>query len=358
MKNIVCIFLCLYNFCLVYSQSINLEEYLPENFVKDGSVDYTTYLQKGLDENQIVEFPNFPILINKKGLQVRSDQKLNFSEGACLIMQPNAEERYGLLNLKNIQNVVINNPVLKGDKYEHKGKIGEWGMGINILSSSNVEIINPVISECWGDGIYIGEIVYKERKEYNLKDYFCRNIKISGGVIDDNRRNGVSVISVKGLSMENILVQNTKGTMPMAGICIEPNNNEQFLENIVLRNIISKNNAEVGIKYVVSSFLGKRNKNVYIRIENFKDYGSKVGLYLGGARNTHGKETKKIDGNIKIKTLNLFDNEESIRFGSIQKFNPKISISSFKIFKDSKQLKKEEYLIISELNKKGINVSN
>lgn len=355
-KHVLTIFFFLL-YTVLHSQ-VQLENYLPENYVKDGSVDYTIYLQKGLDENKIVEFPNFPILINEKGLQIRSNQKLNFLKGACLIMKPNAEERYGLLNLKNIQNVVINNPVLKGDKYKHKNKSGEWGMGINILSSSNVEIINPVISECWGDGIYIGEIVYKERKEYKLKDYFCRNIKISGGVIDDNRRNGVSVISVKGLSIENVLVQNTKGTMPMAGICIEPNNNEQFMENIVLRNITSKNNAEVGIKYVVSSFLGKRDKNVQISIENYKDFSSKVGLYIGGARITHGKETKKLSGNIKISNLSLSDNEEPIRYGSIQKFNPRISISSLRMFQESKPLNKKEELTISKLTKKGIKITN
>lgn len=344
--------------CLCFSQSTDLTRYLPSGYVSDASVDYTIYLQKGLNENTEVTFPDFPVLVNQNGLNLKNNQTLNFPKNACLIMKPNAEERYGLLNLKNVSDVVINNPVLIGDRKKHLGTKGEWGMGINILSSSNVIVNNPNISDCWGDGIYIGEILHKDRKNYNLKSYYCQNIKIKGGLLDNNRRNGISVISVKGLLIENTLIENTKGTMPMAGICIEPNNNEQFLEDIILRNIVSKNNAEVGIKYVASSFLGKRNKNISITIDNYKDYGSKVGLFLGGARGSHGKETKKLDGNIRISGLNLSENEIPIRYGSIQRFNPEISINKLEIKENNKRLKNKEKSVISSLNKKGIKATN
>lgn len=355
-KYIIIIFCSL--FCTVLYSQTSLEKYLPTNYVKDGSVDYTIYLQKGLDNHLNIQFPDFPVLINEKGLNIRSNQILNFPKNACLIMKPNKEERYGILNLINVKNVVINNANLKGDREKHIGNSGEWGMGINILSSSEIKIINPIISDCWGDGIYIGEILHKERKKHKTKDFFCQNICIEGGVINNNRRNGVSIISVKGLKIEKLTVENTKGTLPMAGICIEPNNNEQFLENIVLKNIITRNNSEVGIKYVASNFLGKRNKNVSITIDNYKDYGSKLGLYLGGARSSHGKETKKLDGNIKIDGLNLSENEIPIRYGSIQRFNPEISINKLEITGNNKRLRSKEKTIVLELNKKGIKTTN
>src|SRR5690606_7605443 len=126
----------------VYGQTV-LTKYLPTNYVKDGTVDYTKYIQKGIDENQKVVLPDFPILINKNGLFLRSNQTIDFQKNSLLRMQPNGEERYGLLNLENVRNVIINNPALEGDKYKHLGKKGEWGMGINVLSSVNIKIQNP-----------------------------------------------------------------------------------------------------------------------------------------------------------------------------------------------------------------------
>src|SRR5690606_29419791 len=146
MKKYIAIIFCTF-FCTVLNSQVNLEKYLPHNYVKDGSIDYTIYMQKGLDENLNIQFPDFPVLINENGLNIRSNQKLNFSKNACLIMKPNSEERYGLLNLKNVSNVVINNPGLEGDRKNHKSSKGEWGMGINILSSRNITINNPYITE-------------------------------------------------------------------------------------------------------------------------------------------------------------------------------------------------------------------
>ncbi len=339
---------------LSFCQTVRLDNYLPRNPVKDGTVDYTKNLQRGLDENLTVQFPDFPILINEKGLTLRNNHTLNFSKYSCLIMKPNSSETYGLLNLINISNVVINSPNLKGDRDKHLGNKGEWGMGINILSSKNISVKNSNISKCWGDGIYVGEIRYNDRPKYNLRDYCPKNIKITGGIITDNRRNGISIVSVNGITIEDIQINNTSGTMPMAGVCIEPNNNSQILENIELRNVTTKRNAEVGLKYVASSFLGKRNKNVSIAITNFEDHGSKVGLYLGGASSKHGKDIKRLNGTIKVVNCNLYDNVEPIRYGSIQKLNPTISVSSLKIFKNKSRVDKKEASLVSELNSRGI----
>jgi len=341
-----------------FGQPIKLDKYLPKNTVRDGSVDYTTYLQKGLDENLNIEFPNFPILINEGGLNLRSNHTLNFGKNSILIMKPNSKEKYGLLNLIGISKVVINNPNLKGDRDKHIGSKGEWGMGINILSSQDVIVNNSKISKFWGDGIYVGEIPYSDRHKYNLGYYYSKNINLIGGTVDNNRRNGISVISVKGMKIENLVSQNTSGTLPMAGICFEPNNNGQILENITLSNVTTKNNKEVGLKYVASSFLGSRDKDVSITVKSFKDYGSKVGLYIGGARSNQMRAAKKLNGTIKVIDCNLFDNIEPIKYGSIQKLNPTISVSSLKIYKNKTREGHKESSMISELGKKGIKVDN
>lgn len=340
-----------------FSQNVDLTKYLPKGYVKNGSIDYTVYIQKGLDQNKVVAFPNFPVLINENGLNARSNQILNFQKNSRLIMKPNSSERYGLLNLINVSNVTINDPDLVGDREKHRGTKGEWGMGINILSSSKITINNPQISKFWGDGIYIGEIPYKDRSKYRLGDYSSKQVAIKGGNIDNNRRNGISVISVKGLLIENILIQNTNGTMPMAGIDIEPNNNEQFLEDIVIRKVTTKNNAEVGIKYVSSNFIGKRSKNVSIIIENSQDISSKVGLYLGGARSGFYWGTEKLDGQITVNNFTSSSNESPLRTGSIQKYNPGINLKTFLIYTNGKRDYEKERKLKSEERSRKINVN-
>src|SRR5690606_30275234 len=247
---------------------VDLTKYLPQNYVKNGSVDYTNYLQIGVDMNSYILMPNFPILINKNGLQLHSNQTIVFQENSSLIMEPNEEANYGMLNIIDVENIKIINPILKGDRDHHLGSEGEWGMGLNILSSKNVKVINSNISNLWGDAVYVGEIPYKERAKYNRLDFFCENVIIDGGDIENNRRKVSSVSNVKELLIENILIRNTNGTLPMAGIDLEPNNNEQLLENIIIKNVTTQNNGEVGIKYVPSRFFGSRKKNVSILIDD------------------------------------------------------------------------------------------
>src|SRR5690606_13215833 len=258
--------------------------------------------------------------------------------------------------VERVSNVTINNPSLKGDRKKHLGKKGEWGMGIGIRSSVNITVNNPNISDFWGDGIYVGEIWHSEQSKYRLNDYSSRNIKIKGGIIDHNRRNGISVVSAKGVVIEGVLIQNTEGTLPMAGICLEPANNRQFLEDIVLRNITTKNNREVGVKYVSSNFVGTRMRNVDVTIENWKEYGAKVGLFLGGARG-YKKGTQKLNGNIKISNFDLSNNVDPIRSGRIQEYNPRVSMSSFRIFKGNQQLGTTESKLTLDLKRRGFSIT-
>lgn len=332
-------------------------DYLPTNYVKDGSVDYTEYIQKALNENAHVVFPSFPLLVNENGLTLKSNQTLEFSENSLLIMKPNNLERNALLNLININHVTIKKPKLLGDRSQHTGSKGEWGMGIQILSSSNITILNPVISDFWGDGIYIGEIDHnlKNYTKYDPKEYFSKNIKISGGVIDNNRRNGISVISVKNLEISDITIKNTNGTLPMAGIDLEPNTNKQFLENILIKNVVAKNNKKYGITYSPNHFYGSNEKNVSIDIKNCEVYNSHSGIYLGGKLATNkSKNISKMGGYIKVKNCSLYSNEISVRNGSIQRYNPSISVQKIKVFEKNKRDKSKEQKIKTTLKKYNI----
>src|SRR5690554_4447355 len=68
-------------------QIVDITNYLPNKFVKDGSINYTTYLQAGLDENKNVIFPDFPIKIDIGGLILNSGQKVFFNRNSLLVLE-------------------------------------------------------------------------------------------------------------------------------------------------------------------------------------------------------------------------------------------------------------------------------
>ncbi|MFP7655875.1 hypothetical protein [Chryseobacterium proteolyticum] len=257
--------------------SSNIIKYLPGNYSTTGTVDYTNELQKAFNENKDILMPNFPIAVNFSGLSVKSDSKITFQSGSKLIVLPNSNAKYQALLIKNINNVKIINPVLVGDRDQHTGTTGEWGMGINILSSSNITIVNPKIKNFWGDAIYIG------RNENSIS--YCNTIKVTGGILDNNRRNGISIISGKDITVSNMIIKNTNGTSPMAGIDLEPNLKDELLYNINLNNITTINNKIDGIK-VVFQKLTDQNK-VLINIDNHNDQGSPNPLTLVGLENVN-----------------------------------------------------------------------
>lgn len=325
---------------------VDITSFLPKGFVKNGSVDYTEALQKAFDIHTNILMPNFPILINEEGLKVRSNTTILFNEKSQLIMKSNNREKYAALLLETIENVKIINPNLKGDKLSHKDTKGEWGMGISILSSKNITIINPYITEFWGDGIYVGRssLVSSE------------NIKVKGGIIDNNRRNGISIITGKNIEINSTYISNTSGTEPMAGIDIEPNNNEDILEGVFLRNITTHNNAEKGIAIIPLHFIGKREKNVDILVENHKDNYSKRGMILGGLKSSYPSDIKPLKGMVEIKNVEWANNEIPVAYGSSFAWAPQYKIENIKIIKNKKIDKNQVDELRKEFRKRKIDV--
>lgn len=84
---------------------------------------------------------------------------------------------------------------------------------------------------------------------------------------NDNRRQGISVISAENLLIEDCLLRNTDGTDPRAGIDFEPNDPNDSLINCVLRRCIAGNNAGTGYQ-ICPQFLSSRSKPMSIYLEN------------------------------------------------------------------------------------------
>ncbi|RZJ52890.1 MAG: hypothetical protein EOO44_10335 [Flavobacterium sp.] len=304
---------------------VDLVSYLPKNYLKDGSVDYSNYIQKGINENDNVAMPDFPVLIGGTGLTLKSNSVLYFKSKSKLILEKNSLTNYEILKIHNTKNVTIYNPKLSGDRQKHTGTKGEWGMGISIKSSENINIFNPIIENCWGDAIYIGND--KTAPE---------DINISGGLLNNNRRNGISIVSGTKINVSDIAISNTNGTLPMSGIDIEPNNNNNTLEDINLKNVYTFNNAENGIAVILIYLIGEKEKNVSININSHVDEDSKRGFLMGGNKLEYSENIKPLKGAVYVNNPTWKNNATTLLLSSDFKYIPKYIYKNVKVMTNNK----------------------
>lgn len=243
------------------SNWVNVEKYLPKNAVKNASVDYTHFIQKALDENRNIEFPNYPLLINDKGLTISSNSVVFFNEKSLIKLKPNPNTHYELLRIHDVKNVKLYFANVQGDYPQHTGTTGEWGMGISIRGTENIQLIAPIVKQCWGDGIYLGISPI-------TNSVINKNITITKAFMDENRRNGMSIISAQNLNVNQMLVANTFGTPPMAGIDIEPDSNNDIIQNFNFNKIHSFNNTTHAFLFVFGNLYGKPQNIGKININN------------------------------------------------------------------------------------------
>jgi hypothetical protein len=262
----------------------DLTRSLPSGFVRDGSVDYTDYLQNGINANQNVIFPDFPVLVNSKGIVLRSNTNVVFAKNSKLILSPASTDNYQIIRMYGLKNTKLYYPNIVGDRNGHIGTTGEAGMGISIRAGSDDEVYNANVSNCWGDGIYLAD--------------GTKNITLYNPYVDNNRRNGISIVSASGIKVYNMIASNTNGTAPMAGIDIEPNGNADIIDNILLQDPVTYNNKIRGVLLVLRGLAGATSKNINIDIVNHKDIGSGYGMgfYLGSKK----EGVLQVQGNIRV----------------------------------------------------------
>ena len=138
-------------------------------------------------------------------------------------------------------------------------KHSEHRMAISVNSCEDVLIEGISANESGGDGLYISNLGRNTDP--------CRNVVVRNCVFDKNYRQGISVISAVNLLIENVVMSNTKGTPPMAGIDFEPNGYGEKMVNIVMRNCLTTNNANSGY-CIVPNYFNSESAKVSITFEN------------------------------------------------------------------------------------------
>lgn len=287
--------------------------------------DSTDEIQTVLNENDVVVLPNRTIKINEKGLRLKSHQILIFQENTKLELLPNDKTHFAVLIIDEIENVKVFNANIVGERFEHLGTSGQWGMGIRVIAAKNVKIYNPRVKEMWGDGIYIG----------GRRGIPSQNIEVYNAHLDNNRRNALSITSADGVKLIKPLVANANGQSPKAGIDIEPNNNDDIINNIFIDQPTSFYNPIYGIVVSLTKLPGAKPKEVNVTVNNPLIIGGKYGIAVLGIYKNPNKH--KLEGKIEVNNLTTYYNALTIKEFSKPKFNIRVAISNMKIYHKSKR---------------------
>lgn len=216
----------------------------------DGSTDDTAAIQRAVTQaasaKGTVLVPDGTYMIDAlKSISVPGNVTLKLSANATLKAIPNSSQDYAVLQISGA-NVNIIGGTIEGERSQHTGSGGEWGMGLNILGASHLVVEGVTAKELWGDGFYVSNS--------STDVTFCG---VSGL---HNRRQGLSVISVNGMVVKDSTFNDTDGTAPQAGIDIEPNSGDS-VQNVQILNSTANGNTGAGM-FIYGSASGARVTNV------------------------------------------------------------------------------------------------
>jgi len=144
-----------------------------------------------------------------------------------------------------------------------------WRMGLRTSGCTGLKVLGLTICDCGGDGIYLGG---PSNKDVVIKHVVC----------DRNHRQGLSVISVENLLVENSVFRRTRGTDPAAGIDLEPNSPREKMVNIRIRNCLFEDNDGAGIQVWLSK-LTRQSGEVSVVCESNSIRGGQRGILVGPA---------------------------------------------------------------------------
>lgn len=223
----------------------------------NGRTDDTKAIQRAIDKvagtGGTVFIPNGTYMVRaerNRHLKLKSRMTLRMAPGATLKMFPTAVARYAVLKIANVEDVNVIGGTLQGDRMNHKGRGGEWGMGIFIgnKQARRVMISNVRSRHMWGDGFYVG----------NGEDIaFCSVLA------EKNRRQGMSIIQANRVLVTRSVFRDTKGTRPAAGIDLEPDKPHQTITNVRIERSRFINNHGAGVMIA-----GKKARISRVQIQN------------------------------------------------------------------------------------------
>ena len=177
----------------------------------------------------IIRLPKGHYLIGKEwnsiyqgGIELKSNMAFLLDKEAIIEMAPNDKWNYCAIAVTEKANVVISGGTIRGDRYQHTytpdsvtGMVAhDEGNLICIQNESEfVPVQNTVIEKANGDAILL---VGQKGAGSSVK-----NITIVHNNLNDNRRQGISIVGGERIVIEYNEIHHTNGISPQFGIDIE-----------------------------------------------------------------------------------------------------------------------------------------
>ena len=219
----------------LYAEPFELADFIqnyvtPEDFgaVGDGITDDTNAINKALEHSNVLNMNSKTYLVSANQdttVAIMAIDKTINGNGATIKIKPVSGGYYSVIEAKG--NTRISNLTIIGDRDNHIGTTGEWGIGINLSNSNCAHVENVTIKNCWGDGIYVGS------ENTDTGENGCANVTITNCIIDNNRRNGISIINCNKFIIDGCTISNTHGTTPQTGVDIERNHDNEITDGII-----------------------------------------------------------------------------------------------------------------------------
>ena len=211
----------------------------------DGKTNDTSALQNAINKaggtGGTVFVPNGTYMVDAlTSLNLKSNMTLSLEANAILKAIPNNSDSYAVVEVGGVSNVNIIGGTIAGERAQHQGSGGEWGMGIQVDGSTNVVLERVTSRDMWGDGFYVSG------------DSINNNITLCTVTGDNNRRQGISIEYVDGMVIKNSVFKGTNGTAPADGLDIEPYGNKTVSNVQILGNQFT-GNAGHGLELIAMS---------------------------------------------------------------------------------------------------------
>ncbi len=229
--------------CLVFAgRVVNAQSVLVSKFGYR-SADATSAIQKAMHSNYdtlIIDRQPTDWLIGPLRFRDIKNKVIIFEKGVRI----QAKQGYfpsikdALLAFWNSSNIhfIGNGATIQMNKEEYVD--GEWRHGISLRSCSDIYIQDLTICDTGGDGIFL---------DGTSKHEYSENIFITNVVLKNNRRQGMTIVSAKNVQVKGCVFEDTGGTLPGAGVDLEPDHRENRIEIIHFQKCVFKNNDHAGV---------------------------------------------------------------------------------------------------------------
>lgn len=210
--------------------------------------DSTRFIQAALDAGAgtvVLDRSGSPWMTDS--LALRSNTRLVLEPGVELCARKGGLlDRYAaLLNAEAVTNVTVSGAggvmrLRREDYARPPYRESQHRHAFACRGGVNVTVEGLTIIGAGGDGVYVcGDRMGRP----------TRNLTVRDVTVTNSYRQGMSVISVKGLRVERVRLLGTHGTAPEAGIDFEPNFPHECLQDILVRDTLVAGNAGNGFGF-------------------------------------------------------------------------------------------------------------